>query len=191
MGEAYSVSKLLVVLPHSNIERTVGAIQERIFKGFGLTSAVALPPVIPLRFVSSSGPIHAPTGMTVRSTRLETEGRSLYLGVELHVGERILETDDILETAGKKQDEPSTAPPFPEHHGFYLCTSGDASLLSTVVEDLSPPPHLDFHPLGIALLTMRYLSGVPWWSHLTWEMDPPHRIRKHHPEGGSSRSRRF
>jgi hypothetical protein len=128
--------------------------------------------------------------MTVRSASLETKGSSLYLGVELRVGDRKLEAGDILEAAGEDGSEPSAAPPFAEHTGFYLCTSEDASLLAAVAEDLTPPPCLDFHPLGIALLTMRYPSGVPWWRNLSWEMEPLQKIRKQRSGSRRSGSRR-
>jgi hypothetical protein len=180
MGEAFSVSRLMIIMAHSNVEKTVGAIQERIFSRFGLTSAIALPPVVPLRFVSSPGGVHPPRGMTVRTTAYETEGCSLYLGVELRVGEKKLESADILDAAGKGEAEPAAcrAVPFPDHTGFYLCTTNDAALLPAVVEDISPPPRLDFHPLGVALLTLKYLSTQPWWSHLSWEIDSLQIIRK-------------
>jgi hypothetical protein len=176
--EQHTVTKLLVILPHSNIEKTVGALQEKIFRRFGLPSAVALPPVIPIRFVSSPGKVHPLRGVAVRTTSYAIKKRSLYLGVELHVGERMLKSDEAFGINEERGEAAATARPFPAYTGFYLCTAEDESLLPSVVDYISPPPHLDFHPLGLALLTAKYRSDRMWWSHLSWELDGLEKVRK-------------
>jgi len=202
VDETPRVVRIEALLAHSNIDRAIGRIQEEIFSSFGLTSALALPPMIPLRFLagnplpgdSSRDAEPAPTaraldGLTVRTTSFRVVENALYLGAEsrLPSGRRTgstvgLGVDDVLERLPLGAHVDTDDPLFPPAPGFFLCvdqeTCGESALLRRVAEAVAPAPALHFHPLGIGIFTVEAQSSKRWWRALSWEMQSLIRLRK-------------
>lgn len=149
MDDTPRVVRIAALIPHSNIDRTIGRIQEEIFSTFGLSSALALPPMIPLRFLrgdvlpeeaapgdpppgdETMAGIRTLDGLTVQTTTLRVVGSALYLGTEFRLpgGSRRdsavqLGVDDILGplSLGTGAGE-ALFPPAP---GFFLCVDEKA-----------------------------------------------------------------
>ncbi len=167
--------KLAAILPHSNIDRAVGEIQDTIFTCFGLASALALPVMIPLRILSpdtNPSSFHSllenqPRSLTVQSSTYRIVDKSLFLSTSLSTEEN-LDVNFPSPVDYQKRDYPKL---FPVREGFFLCSQEQGVPLEKVLSRLDPPPSLCFKPLGYALIAVETSDLPEWWSQTQWEIE--------------------
>ncbi len=115
--------RLLALLVPGSIEAEIGALQQAVFAEHGLVSAIALPPLVPVRFLPVDAPPRLPqvpgrevaVRFAVRVTKPAWSGGHLFVGVE---------TDGAW--AALRGDERWTDGPalFPCFEGFFLRVRG-------------------------------------------------------------------
>lgn len=167
--------KLAAILPHSNIDRAVGEIQDTIFTCFGLASALALPVMIPLRILSpDTNPSDFlnlledhPRRLAGQSSIYRIVDKSLFLTTRFSTEEnRNVYFPSPVDN--KKADCPRL---FPVQEGFFLCSQEQDVPLEKVLSRLNPPPSLRFKPLGYALIAVETSDLPEWWRQTQWEIE--------------------
>jgi hypothetical protein len=167
---------LCALVPPGSVEAEVGRIQEAIFSAHGLTSAVALPPLIPIAFLPAhprgtvaheparalldelDGSVSAPWRVTI--TRAAWVGGFLCLGIDSGG------MWDILRARARGGGEADG--PFPAAEGFFLgCGEASAGQRGTI---RPPVPALSFTSGSLALVGLETAGGGPWWGDLFWEI---------------------
>ena len=174
--------KLAVILPHSNIDRAVGEIQDTIFTCFGLASALALPVMIPLRILSpDTNPSdflslfeNHPRRLTGQSSTYRIVDESLFLSTRLSTEEN-LDVNFPSPADYQKGDYPKL---FPVREGFFLCSQEQGVPLEKVLIRLNQPPSLHFKPLGYALIALETSDLPEWWRQTQWEIESLIKCRK-------------
>jgi hypothetical protein len=167
--------RLLALLAPGSIEAEVGALQQAVFAAHGFVSAVALPPLVPVRFLPVDASLrlpqipgrHVTTGYTVRATGPAWSDGHLFLGLETGGAWSGLRADD------RWTDGP---PLFPCFEGFYLgCAESEpGSRVGLVV----PAMERRFSSLDLALLSIVVPDdGADWWSNVHWQIEDRRPLR--------------
>jgi len=180
--------KTAILYPPSNIERIISQLQDDIFRTTGLVSPLALPVMLPIRFLSDS--VSYPSfqsvfeginaSFTVQSAGFRLFGGVLYLYVRMdEEGERLMET---LESRLEKLESPQIQPPFSPARGFFLCYDEESQGLEGILQSLGPPPSFRFSSFGFSLVALTIADPpMKWWSHVSWEMEGLIKVRKSRP----------
>ena len=176
-----------VLMPPSNVERQIVSMQEDIFTRYGLSSAIALPVIMPFRFLL---PSVSPDGfrselsdltvpLTLSSANYEVVNNALYINIEVdHIGsEAWMKLNRRLESLPLF---PGT-PPIPEHRGFFLCRHENETPLDTVATYLPTDLHFRFKTFHFGLLSISISDQT--WDQLTWKIMIQWKSGKPHPLG--------
>jgi hypothetical protein len=166
--------RLLALLAPGSIEAEVGALQQVVFAALGSVSSIALPPLVPVRFLPldasprlpQSPGRDVPAGFAVRVTGPVRSGGHLFLGIDTGGAWPALRADD------RWSDGP---PLFPCFEGFILgCVesepgSGEAVHL--------PPVDRRFSSMDIALMSITVPEVGDWWEEVHWQIDDRRPLR--------------
>ncbi len=168
---------LAAIIPPSNISRQIDLIRERLFSGYCLVSAAALPPFIPLLFLP-------PGRYTLQEAQLKekiskafpiTTGHyrecqgNLFLAVDSNGGYDCLkqELNNYLLAGAEERAEEV---PFPCTEGFFLAAPERLAGFSKVIKNLRTPGPLHFSSYSLALLKIEsYSNPGEWWQNSRWE----------------------
>jgi hypothetical protein len=167
--------RLLALLVPGSIEAEVGALQQAVFADHGFVSAIALPPLVPVRFVPAESPARLPqvpgrevtAGFAVRTTGPAWSGGHLFLGLDTGGAWRALRGDE------RWGDGPAL---FPCHEGFFLgCAEAAPEARDSVV---APAMDRRFSSTDIALVTIVVPDeGTDWWSDVRWRIEERRPLR--------------
>lgn len=181
--------RLLALLAPGSIEAEVSALQQAVFSDRGCVSAIALPPLVPVRFLPADTPArlpqvpgrHVSAGFTVRSTGPAWSGGHLFLALDTGGAWSALRGDD------RWTDGP---PLFPCFEGFYLgcCESEPGS------REVPAVPAMDrrFTSVDLAIVSITVpKDGADWWREVRWQVDDRRPLRGKMTAGpGTAESRR-
>jgi hypothetical protein len=179
--------RLLALLAPGSIEAEVGACQQAVFSALGCVSAIALPPLVPIRFLPADASARlpqvpgrcVPAGYTVRIAGPAWSDGHLFLGLDTEGAWPALRGDDRWE------DGP---PLFPCHEGFYLgCPESEAGSREALVV---PVPDRRFSPVDLALVSITVPDdGADWWREVSWRIDDRRPLRGKVLPAGDARDR--
>lgn len=189
---------LLGIAPPSNVERILNEAKQQLFSSFASVSAIALGPVIPLRYLRA--PIERPAARTLPhglelATREWTHlDEVLVLSVEPVDGLRRL----AHALGGEPQGDPDTDAPLPRVPGLYVtctCETTRRSRWSTaeakqtadareMILRLGPPPRLRWTVSELVCWRIQLRFPERWWDDLRCEELWRVRLRK-----GSAKAR--
>ncbi len=176
--------KIIALLPPSNIERVVGALQEELFAHFGLLSSLALPVMIPISFCEKTvgdrefgaclEGIDATFWISAGSFR--KTGDSLFLetsfdetGAKIwnHLHERIVGLRSIKSDA-----------PFELARGFFLGQKEGSQGPDEFLKVLAGP-QFRFSSFSYGLVGVELgESQEAWYRHIYWEIEEIIKARK-------------
>ena len=167
---------LLVLVAPGSVEAEVGRIQAGIFSEHGLLSAAALPPLVPIAFMTPQpGAAAQPAAAALlrdleRSVpapwRISAVGPCwvsgwLYLSIDSGGMWARLRAGALALRGGEPDG------PFPAAEGFFL-GCGEASTKQR--EAIRPAaPEMSFSSSDIALVAVRTEGSGPWWRDVYWE----------------------
>jgi hypothetical protein len=163
-------SLLVAIVAPGSVEACIGRVQEGIFAEHGLASAAALPPLIPVAFISGDAPrgllstvARSPSApWRVRTTRADWEQGWLFLGVSTE-GMWATVRASVLSLAAAEPE-----PLFPAGEGFFA-GCGDATPAQRAVI-VPPVPQISFSSATLALVAVRSPRGRnDWWREVRWE----------------------
>lgn len=167
--------RLLALLVPGSIEAEVGALQQAVFAEHGFVSAIALPPLVPVRFVAVETPARlpqvpgreVPAGYALRVGGLAWSGGHLFLGLDTDGAWRALRGD------GRWADGPAL---FPCFEGFFLgCAEAAPEAWDSIV---APAMDRRFSSADIALMTIVVPEeGIDWWSDVRWRIEERRPLR--------------
>lgn len=173
--------RLLALFAPGSIEAELNALQQAVFAASGCVSAIALPPLVPVRFLpldSSPRLPQAPgrevaAGFTVRVTGPAWREGHFYLGLDTGGAWSGLRAD------GRWSDGPAL---FPCVEGFYLgcAEAGPGSLDAAAVPAL--PRERRFTSVDLALVAITVPDeGPDWWRDVRWQVDERRPLRGKRP----------
>ena len=167
--------RLLALLAPGSIEAEIGALQQAVFADHGCVSAIALPPLVPVRFLPADAPPRLPqvpgrdvtAGFVVRVTGPAWCEGHLFLGLDTGGAWSALRADR------RWSDGPQLIPCF---EGFYLgcpepqlAGGGGLRLASG---------DRRFSSVDVALVTVSVPDeGAAWWSEVHWQVDDRRPLR--------------
>jgi hypothetical protein len=167
--------RLLALLAPGSIEAEIGALQQAVFSEHGCVSAIALPPLVPVRFL----PVDAlprlpevpgrgvPAGFVVRVTGPAWSAGHLFLGLDTGGAWSGLRADS------RWSDGP---PLFPCFEGFYLGCPESGPGISDA-RHLTPTDRR-FSPVDIALMSISVPDeGMEWWNEVQWQIEDRRPLR--------------
>jgi len=167
--------RLLALLVPGSIEAEVGALQQAVFSELGYVSAIALPPLVPVRFLQLDAPARLPqvpgrdvtAGFVVRVTGKAWSSGHLFLGLDTGGAWSALRGDD------RWSDGP---PIFPCFEGFYLgCSEAEPAERPAV---RVPAMDRQFTSMDIALMSITASDDGPrWWREVRWQVDDRRPLR--------------
>jgi len=163
---------LAALIAPGSIESEVGRVQAELFREYGLASAQALPPLIPIAFLDAA---RAERGFLTEMNRSVSPGWRMRLTGAVWAEEHLfagVESGGLWRTLRVRALELCGAEKgclFPVAEGFYL-GCGDAS--PEVRSRISPEvPEASFSSGTIALLNIRAtFEETEWWRELSWEV---------------------
>lgn len=178
--------RLLALLAPGSIEAEVGALQQAVFSEHGFVSSIALPPLVPVRFLPRDAPTRLPqvpgrdvtAGFVVRVMGPTWSAGHLFLGLDTGGAWSALRGDD------RWTDGPAL---FPGFEGFYLgCAESEPEARSSM---RLPAMDRRFTSLDIALMSITASgdSGEAgeWWREIHWQIDERRPLRgKRAPASG-------
>lgn len=178
------VVRLLVILAPGSVDAEVGRLQQAIFASRGLVSAIALPPLVPVRFLPPDGPgrIPDPPGREVPSrwraaaTTLVEADDSLFLGLDTRGAWHGLHSD-----LRYRPGRPGGGL-FSEAEGFFLgCPGQEQSAEPRPGVDEPAVPVLAFSSASLAIFRIKVPEAGPWWTDLSWEIEDRRPLRGRRP----------
>jgi hypothetical protein len=171
------VVRLLAILAPGSVEAEVGRLQQAVFASRGLVSAIALPPLVPVRFLDPAAPVgipeppgkEVPRGWRATSAALSSSADSLFLGLDTRGAWRALRSD------GRYRGGEGL---FEEEEGFLLGCPGQE-------KDAEPRrpgvaltvPTLAFSSADLAIISIAVPGTGPWWMQLSWEIEDRRPLR--------------
>ena len=177
--------KASVLRPPSNVERTVGLLQEEIFSRSGLVSSLVLPVCMPICWhpesVSGSDFRSALEGcehrFTLMSAGLQVHSDTLFFKLDLDAG-----GDCTLSKLKKKLIALNTSAAetlFPIFNGFFLAQSTADVRVGRIAGFLSEPKPLRFSAFTYALLHLSVSDPPdPWYEEVYWKFENQTRVKK-------------
>ena len=197
------VHRLWVLLPPSNIAATISKLQNAVFKRFGFSSSMALPPCIPLAYAAA--PKDVPEiGHELYSFRIDMKTFSViqdcvFLTTACTGNLSVLRSR--LQAAVRCLPEPQGFVPLAD--GFFLSvdeTGEIASMVKAGMEvfpggvpsggvpsdgDPSSGTHPTNTPQGFSAFSVALLEvhahADPWWRRVVWEIRFEKRVKKTRP----------
>ena len=167
--------RLLALLAPGSIEAEIAALQQAVFSEHGFVSAIALPPLVPVRFLPADAPLRLPqvpgrevtTGFVVRATGTAWNDRHLFLGLDTGGAWSALRADD------RWSDGP---PLFPCFEGFFLgCSESEPAARARLVV---PVMDRRFSSVDLALMSVSVPDdGSDWWTEVHWQIDDRRPLR--------------
>jgi hypothetical protein len=167
--------RLLALLAPGSIEAEVGALQQAVFSELGCVSAIALPPLVPVRFLPAEAPARLPqvpgrrvsAGFTVRIVGPAWSGGHLFLGLDTGGAWTALRGDD------RWTDGP---PLFPCFEGFYFgCSEPETGSRGALA---MPAMDRRFSSVDLALVSITAPdTGADWWREVSWQIDDRRPLR--------------
>lgn len=167
--------RLLALSAPGSIEAEIGALQQAVFADHGFVSAIALPPLVPVRFLPLDGPSRLP----------QVPGREVPAGFVVtvagpgwHDGHLFLGVDTSGAWPGLRRDERFRDGPalFPCREGFYLgCAEAGPEARDAI---RVPAADRRFTSLDLVLVTIEVPDGdTPWWDEVRWQVDERRPLR--------------
>jgi hypothetical protein len=167
--------RLLALLAPGSIEVEVGALQQAIFSQYGCVSAIALPPLVPVRFLPADASPRlpqvpgrdVPAGFVVRVTGPDWSAGHLFLRLDTGGAWSALHAD------GRWTDGP---PLFPCFEGFYFgCAESEPAVRAGLA---LPAMDRRFSSIDLALLSISVPDdGADWWTEIHWQIDDRRPLR--------------
>ncbi|HSV93699.1 MAG TPA: hypothetical protein VLH81_11510 [Desulfobacterales bacterium] len=167
--------RLLALLAPGSIEAEIGALQQAVFAEHGFVSAIALPPLVPVRFLPVDVPPRLPqvpgrevaARFAVRVAQPAWSGDHLFLGIETDGAWVALRGDE------RWSDGPVL---FPCFEGFFLgCAEAMPELRGSIVV---PPMERRFTSPDITVMTIVVPDeGADWWRDVSWQIDDRRPLR--------------
>jgi len=179
--------RLLALFAPGSIEAEINALQQAVFAASGCVSAIALPPLVPVRFLPADAPLrlppmpgrNVPAGFTVRVTGPARRDGHLCLGLDTGGAWSGLRADD------RWSDGPAL---FPCCEGFYLGCAEAGSGSAEPAADLGDVPLLAalrarrFTSVDLALVAITVPDeGPDWWREVRWQVDERRPLRGKRP----------
>ena len=173
---------LLVILPPSNIGKSIIEIQNKVFSETGLYSAVCLPPIIPICYLIAGTSIETFNALISELKQCwEITGldfvnykNSIFLELShLKNGVEVLSKIKAICI----QEKEAILPTFP---GFFICALQnqiDTANPDDVIKLISPPPKIKFKSFSLGLLKVSYNTANPW-NEVYWEITEEKKLRK-------------
>ncbi len=167
--------RLLALLAPGSIEAEVAALQQALFSEHGFVSAIALPPIVPVRFLPADASLRLPqvpgrevtAGFVVRTTGPAWSAGHLFLGLDTGGAWSALRADS------RWSDGP---PLFPCFEGFFLgCSESEPAARSRLVV-----PGMDrrFSSVDLALMSISVPDDrADWWTEVHWQIDDRRPLR--------------
>ncbi|HEY9594725.1 MAG TPA: hypothetical protein VHE79_09625 [Spirochaetia bacterium] len=161
--------RLVALIVPGSVEAEIAAVQARIFREHGLTSAVAVPPLVPVAFVGETprgllgdldAAVSAPWSM--RTAVAAWIGGALYARLDTEGAWEAVRAG-ALERCGHE-----TAALFPVGEGFFL-GCGDAPQEERAAIRPSIPA-LSFSSCSVAVVQLEAPDPAAWWRELYWEV---------------------
>lgn len=177
--------RLLALLAPGSIEAEIGALQQALFSAHGFVSTIALPPLVPVRFLPADASPRLPqvpgrevnAGFVVRVTGPAWSAGHLFLGLDTGGAWSALRADS------RWSDGP---PLFPCFEGFFFgCPESEPGSRDTL---RIPSPDRRFSSVDLALMSIAVpADGMDWWSEVHWQIEDRRPLRgKRMPAAGSS-----
>jgi len=164
--------RFIALAAPGSVEAALGKLQAEIFSRYGLASAHAMPPLIPVAFLpleastrgllgSLNDCVRAP--WRIRTTGCEWAAEYLYVGIGSGGAWAALRAR-TLETCGA---EPSGL--FPIREGFFMGCGEATSAQREAIRPAAPP--VSFSSSDLVLLRIERPPGKgAWWRELYWEI---------------------
>jgi hypothetical protein len=183
--------RLFTIVPPDNVEIDIIKLRRRIFSTFGLVSAMAFPPIIPLlslpEYVSSENArmfIHSGfKGFEIITSGIAHVSSCFFLAVTaergLHEFIHNLKTD--IKHQFKKKFDPGkeTNRLIPAFQGFFLSHNESTCKPEILINTIEPPDPIHFSVFSLALIEVTVKSSQEqWWKHISWEIPLLYRSRK-------------
>lgn len=178
--------RLLAMLAPGSIEASVARLQQAVFSQGGSVSAIALPPLVPIRFLEAGGSGRlperpgqaAPSRWRASGTGLRKHQGSLFLGLDTGGAWSAVRSDDRY-----REGEAL----FPAFEGFFLgCLEEQAGEDRGCHEEGKRPaapelntviPAVAFSSADIAILRLEVAQSPPWWQEVAWEIEDRRPLR--------------
>jgi len=164
--------RIVALAAPGSVEASLGRLQAEIFSRYGLASALALPPVVPVAFLPPDAAtrellgklnesVHAPWSM--RTTACEWADECLYVGIGSGGTWSALRAR-TLETCG-----PEPRRLFPIREGFFMGCGDATPAQRDAIRPAVPPA--SFSSSDLVLLRIEKPAGNgAWWQELYWEI---------------------
>jgi hypothetical protein len=158
--------RLLALLAPGSIEAEVGALQQAVFSEHGFVSAIALPPLVPVRFLPLDASLRLPMAP----------------GSAVAAGFMVMITGQAWSSGGVwpalRGDERWSDGPwiFPCFEGFYLGCAESEPVSRAAVR--VPAVDRRFSSLDIAVMSITVLEDGPdWWREVHWQIEDRRPLR--------------
>ncbi len=165
-------------------------LQQAVFAAYGLVSAVAMPPLVPVRFINPAGALRVPDppgtevprGWRGSTTALVSTAGCLLLGLDSGGAWQGLRADSRYESGDSL---------FAEGEGFFLgCPSDELGIADLPPDRMpGPTPAFSFSSADLAVFMIEVPEAGPWWTRISWEIEDrrPLRGRKGPPPARAGR----
>jgi hypothetical protein len=183
--------RFFAIIPPDNVEIDILILRRRIFSTFGLVSAMALPPLIPLLYLPESvSSDHARMfiypgygGFELITSGIAPVSGCFYLVVtaekELDEFMQKLKTDVKREFMKEFDSCKETNMLIPAFQGFFLAHTEYTIKPEKLITSIEPPDPIHFSVFSLALMeVMVDPSQERWWKHISWQAPLLFRSRK-------------
>jgi hypothetical protein len=167
--------RLLALLAPGSIEAEVAALQQAVFAEYGFVSAIALPPLVPVRFLPADASLRLPqvpgrevtAGFVVRTKDPAWSAGHLFFCLDTGGAWSALRTDS------RWSDGPSL---FPCFEGFFLgCSESEPAARARLVV---PVMNRRFSSIDLVLMSIAVPDDrADWWSEVHWQIDDRRPLR--------------
>jgi len=164
--------RIVALAAPGSVEAAIGKLQAEIFSRWGLASAQAVPPLIPVAFLPLNAPTRGLLGSlndsvrapwNIRTTGCQWAEGYLYVGIASGGAWSALRAR-TLERCGA---EPSGL--FPIREGFFMGCGDATPAQRDAIRPAAPP--VSFSSSDIVLLRIEMPPGQgAWWRELYWEI---------------------
>lgn len=157
---------LLALRPPGNIERALIEVQQRLFRGYALVSALALRPLIPLAFLDSA----PPEPHSVRQDSALTSGGWITSGGTLFLQVEPASLLRKLAAASGASDATARAAPFPCEPALYLASGEpEGTTLAALPLELGAAPELRWVTSWLECMRLTLQEMPAWWDSVSTE----------------------
>ncbi|MBA7681432.1 hypothetical protein ES703_89770 [subsurface metagenome] len=183
MGNITMGYRLCALFPPGSVEKEIAQVQEKLFKSWGLVSALALPPLIPLFFLPPDLPIPDRVKLKAAADPAFYCSTQNLVTLEGHLFWEVLSSGRLkaLKSSIKQlfpRFNQREAPRlFPEFEGFFLSSPEIEQGFKEVITCIGSLPVIRFPAAALSVLTVdnlcsdrhRRLPGSGWWESIQWE----------------------